>query len=278
MCWHIVIPGILAESQRIVFFFGYQTFWVIPRWDWTALVTSFSFEKPTKTIYSHVFDRYICIHIFVYHTSMLPSKPPNAAEECLSSRFEVGEHSLPSKISWFTDPGGRLWPFKTVPWSPHIPKQTNRLEIGREEVEHQKPSPWLLQHWFHWLVEDWLVGYQAKVSNFRPNFRENTTLQLFFALQLGSWGFVTENSAAQGACICFLLGTLDDDIQWTCMCISLELLCKINFCFQVSFCPGIILMFWFLQLQYILWQTKKEKTPPARLSEVLVFTTLTFWE
>ena len=37
------------------------------------------------------------IYIYIYHTSMLPREPK--AEECLSSRFEIGEHSLPSKIS-----------------------------------------------------------------------------------------------------------------------------------------------------------------------------------
>lgn len=146
------VTGVLAHchsrylgwiSTNRLFFFGYQTFWAIPRWDWTALVTSFSLEKPTKTIYSHVCWPVFFVYIYL---SITPpcclQSPPNAEERNVCHRDLKLENILFLRRS--LDSPIRVADFglsKQCPDPTH--PETNRLEIGREEVEHQKPSPWV---------------------------------------------------------------------------------------------------------------------------------------
>lgn len=116
------VTGVLAHchsrylgwiSTNRLFFFDIKHFEPYPDEIGQHWWLVFLWKNQAKQFTAMCLTRFFMYLSTVYHTSMLPWKPK--AEECLSSRFEVGEHSLPSKISWFTDSGGRLWPFKTVP-------------------------------------------------------------------------------------------------------------------------------------------------------------------
>ena len=165
-------------------FFWYQTFWAIPRWDWTALVTSFSLEKPSKTIYSHVFDPFF--YVFVYRLPHL-----HAALGAQSGGMYVIEIWSWRTFSSFEDPLIHRFGWQTLAFQNSARKKTqNPTKPGRLEGKR-----WNIKNHHHdfsifliacsskngsigWWRIGWLV---IKPKSLTAPISRHTTLQLFFA-------------------------------------------------------------------------------------------------